>query len=541
MNGDYVSVYNHQQKINPVHRMPRWVWLWMYLVGIGCFWAGAAFADQRTVKRDINNDGVIDQVAFVDENGDVERLETDSDGDGQIDSIQYYEKGALVRAEKDTNGDRSMDIRNYFAKNRRISQEKVDPKGKVIYVILFDETEKISKIQKDTDGNGSFDRCFFYTDGILASSTFDETGDGNINVWKKYRNKQVVYEKTDKNGDGLPEQEIFYNQKQEPEKSCHDLDTDGYFETLREYCAGKLIYEKKDLNRDSVADLTVEYRGSHEIVETMDANFDGAVDMETLYVKGKRVHFKKDTDFDGVMDRTVFFDDEENPLKIVLDTNGDGVPDQWQQYNKEVLERFESDRNGDGKIDLKIFYNDGEKQRLVKDDDFNGFFEITQRFEQDGWQVIIEVDSDENNMADSVFFHTGEGLARKDVDETGDGRIDFREYYDHNGKITKSEEAVDGAAYLNMAWYYDESQLPIRGEKDADADGQPDIWYFYVDNRMANVREDTNHDGRPDVWEEYDVSGKMIRCSKDLNFDGVPDIREDFTQADTINEPEINN
>jgi len=503
-------------------------------------YSGVSFASEKVIKRDIDNNGTIDQVATIDADGKVLRLETDKDADGYKDSIQYYENGNLVRTEKDTNGDRIMDIRNYFSKGRRISQEKLDLKGHVIYIIAFDENEKISEIKKDTDKNGSFEQHFFYISGILASSTCDETGDGNVNVWKTYQNKQVIYEKMDENGDGLPEKEIFFNQNQDPEKSCHDLDADGYFETIREYRAGKLVTEKRDLNLDKGFDLMIEYQSRQKFVETRDVNFDGTIDTETLYENGKRVKYKKDTDFDGTMDRTVFFDIDENPLKIVLDTNGNGVPDQWQQYNEELLEWFENDRNHDGKPDLKIFYVNGEKKRLMKDDDFNGFFEITQRFEEDDWTVIVELDSDENSLADSIFFYIAEVLARKDVDENSDGRNDYREYYDHNGRMIKSEEAVDGAGCLNMSWYYDESQFPVRAEKDADADGQPDIWYYYKDSRLTNVCEDTNHDGKPDVWEEFGAAEEMIRRSKDLNFDGVPDIKEDFTKADTVFDPIIN-
>jgi antitoxin component YwqK of YwqJK toxin-antitoxin module len=494
--------------------------------------SGAAFASEKEIKRDTNNDGVIDQIVHVDADGNIIRLETDRDADGFGESVQYYENGKLVRMEKDTNGDRTMDIRNNFINDRRSSQEKLDPKGKVIYVILFDENEKISEIKKDTNQNGLFDQHFFYTEGILTSSTCDETGDGNVNVWSTYQDKQVIYKKTDQNGDGVPETEIFYNQNQQPEKSGHDLDADGYFETRREYNDGQLAAEKKDLNHDEVFDLIIEYENGRKLFETRDMNFDGTMDIETRYENGKKVQSKEDTNLDGVMDRTVFFDNDEKPLKIVLDANGDNAPDQWQQYNRGALEWVESDRNDDGQPDLKIFYANAEKQRLIKDDDFNGFFETTQRFEEDGWTVIVALDSDENGHTDSFFFYTADDLIRKDVDENNDGRIDYREYYDPDGQVIKTEEALDGAACLNMAWYYDESQIPVRAEKDSDADGQTDIWYFYDGKCLTNVREDTNCDGRPDVWEEFGAAEEMVRRSKDLNFDGIPDIKEDFTKVE---------
>jgi len=538
-NGNHLNAYEYQRKVKQGNRLFRWMCpvlclLICFVAIIGGFGAGISSAGQRSLKRDTNHDNVIDQIAYVDSNGDLIRLENDKDADGHMESVQYYENGNLIRTEKDTNGDRTLDIRNNFAKGCRISQEKMDSNGHVLHVLLFDENEKILEIKKDTDQNGSFDRLFYYTSGVLSSSTSDETGDGNVNVWQTFENDQVICKKTDKNGDGLPEEESFYNQKQELEKSLHDLDVDGYLETRREYNGGQLVMEKKDLNHDNVFDVTVAYKTPGDFVQIRDVNFDGTFDIKTCYENRKRVQSEKDTDLDGIMDHTVFFDDDENPLKIILDTNGNSDPDQWQQYQKGSLKSFESDRNHDGTPDLKIFYVNGEKKRLIKDDDFNGFFEIIQQFETDGWAITVELDADENSHADSIFFYTKEGLARKDVDENADGCIDFRESYDHTGRMVKSEEAVDGAGCLNMAWYYDESQVPVRAEKDTDADGRPDIWYCYSGNRLTKVHEDTNHDGKPDVWEEFGAEEEMIRRSKDLNYDGVPDIKEDFTQADSI-------
>jgi len=484
----------------------------IFLIFLECF-TGLLFASEKVIKRDIDNDGMIDQKAYVGEKGKITRLEL-YNSDNRLTAVQYYDNDYLLKVEKDTDKDGIFDITDYFEEGKRIRQEKNLPGAAVMCIIVFDENEKITEIKKDTNKDGTLDQHFFYKAGVLISSTCDETGDGNVNVWKTFQDKQVIYKKTDENGDGLPEKEIFYNQSQVPEKSLHDLDSDGYLETLRLYSNGALVTEKKDLNQDNVFDLTIEYKSNQEVVETQDSNFD------------------------GVMDRTVFFDSDENPLKIVLDTNGNGVPDQWQQYENDSLKWFESDRNDDGKTDLKIFYIDGEKQRLIKDDDFNEFFEITQKFDQDGWNVVIELDSDENKIVDLIFFYTAEGLSRKDMDENGDGRIDFREYYDSSGRMIKSEEAVDGAGCLNLAWYYDQSQTPVRAEKDADADGRPDIWYYYMDSRLTNVREDTNNDGKPDVWEEYGAEEEMLRRSRDLNFDGIPDIKEDFTKADS--NPEAN-
>ncbi len=176
--GNRVNGSEYQLKIKQINRLSRWMcpvlWLLVCLVIIiGGVGTGISSAGQRSLKRDTNNDNVIDQIAYVDLDGNLIRLENDKNADGHMESVQYYENGHLIRTEKDTNDDRALDIRNNFAKGRRISQEKMNPKGHVIYVILFDENEKILEIKKDTDQNGSFDRIFYYTSGMLSSSTID--------------------------------------------------------------------------------------------------------------------------------------------------------------------------------------------------------------------------------------------------------------------------------------------------------------------------------------------------------------------------------
>jgi len=230
----------------------------IFLFCLVCF-SGVSSSSATIIKRDIDNDGCIDQVAYVGEGGEIIRLEL-YDADNRLTAVQYYENDSLLKVVKDTDEDRVFDVTDYFKEGKRIRQEKITPQGVVMNCIVFDENEKILEIRKDTDGNGSFDQHYCYVAGILTSSTSDDNGDGNVNVWNTYQDKQLTYRKIDKNGDGLPEKEIFYNQKKESVKSFHDLDIDGYLETYREYSCGQLVTETKDLNQDKAFDLTIAYK-----------------------------------------------------------------------------------------------------------------------------------------------------------------------------------------------------------------------------------------------------------------------------------------
>ncbi|MDA8404930.1 MAG: hypothetical protein M0Z56_12175 [Desulfobacteraceae bacterium] len=296
-----------------------------------------------------------------------------------------------------------------------------------------------------------------------------------------------------------------------------------------QYYTNKILTRaEKDTNSDGASDVIIEYGAGPRITERQDVNFDGVFDMETFYENGKRTRIKQDLNFDGKMERTTFFDGAGEVAKITVDTNADGYADEWQTFKHDCLELFEKDRNHDKQVDLKIFYVKGEKQRLIKDEDYNGYFETTQWFDRKPWTAVVETDANENKIPESISFYTEGGLMQRDSDMNQDGRVDCREYFDDHGRLIKSEESVDGAAALNMAWFYDEAGNPVRGEKDKDGDGRTDIWYFYNNGRLSSVREDINRDGRPDLWEEYDASEAIIRQSRDLNADGIPDVTKEF-------------
>ena len=314
-------------------------------------------------------------------------------------------------------------------------------------------------------------------------------------------------------------------------------DGPGHPSAVQYYTNKILSRAEKDTNKDGAFDVIIEYRTPDQTLERQDVNFDGVFDMETFYKSGKRIRIKQDLDFNGAMERTTFFDAAGEMEKIIVDANADGIADEWQTFKHDCLELFEKDRNHDKQVDLKIFYIEGEKERLIKDENDNEYFEITQRFDRKPWTTVIETDADENKLPESISFYTAGGLAQKDTDADQDGRVDRREYFDASGRLIKSEETVDGAAGFNLAWFYDGAGNPARAEKDGNSDGRPDIWYYYNDGRLSSVREDANHDGRPDLWEEYDASETIIRQSKDLNGDRTPDVTKEFKKPDAVSGP----
>jgi hypothetical protein len=63
-----------------------------------------AWAHEKIVRQDTNEDGKIDQIAFFDKRGRIIKLEIDSNADELMDRFQYYEKEQIIRVERDRKG-----------------------------------------------------------------------------------------------------------------------------------------------------------------------------------------------------------------------------------------------------------------------------------------------------------------------------------------------------------------------------------------------------------------------------------------------------
>ena len=56
-----------------------------------------ACARENVVRRDMDKDGKIDQIAHFDRRGKLIRFKIDSDADGFMDRFQYYEKEQIIK------------------------------------------------------------------------------------------------------------------------------------------------------------------------------------------------------------------------------------------------------------------------------------------------------------------------------------------------------------------------------------------------------------------------------------------------------------
>ena len=508
----------------------------------------SAGADKR-MEKDLDNDGRMDQVLIYNDAGVILRVESDKDQDGFFESLQHYQEGKLVRIERDTDNDRKTDCIDHIENEKRTRQEKLDPKGNLVQVSMFDGAEQLILMKKDTTGDQKFDTLYHFKAGVLSSSTKDTDADEKPNVFCTYKNQIPTEQKVDDNEDGIMDKVLIFNAAGELEKLHKDPYAKERYRITVSFEKGEIVSQERDRNEDGKPDDITLFKKGIASEQKKDSNFDGRFDTFTIFVKGLPKTQEKDTNFDGKIDYLAEFDDKGEVLKTREDTNENTKPDRTRHYRAGSLYKIESDenddeffetvsllennkitktlidRNQDGKADMEVLFNGNqEKKRLISDADYDGYFETTQVYDNPAWTTIVSLDSDKDKRVDVRSYYKDTILRQKEIDEDGDGIMDLAEVFNPKGELERVEEKKAGKTAL--IWFYDKGEVLLRGEEDKNQDGKTEIWYVYENGKLKTVQEDTNFDGKPDLWEEYDEIEALVKRSKDLDFDGTPDFTD---------------
>ena len=75
---------------------------------------GICSGKTRIIKKDTDNDEIIDRISHYDSNNSILKLELDTNKDGIMDIFQYYINGKIERIERDKNFDKKIDSVDYF-------------------------------------------------------------------------------------------------------------------------------------------------------------------------------------------------------------------------------------------------------------------------------------------------------------------------------------------------------------------------------------------------------------------------------------------
>jgi len=266
-----------------------------------------AWAQEKIMRQDTNEDGKIDQIALFDKRGRIIKLEIDSNADEVMDRFQYYEKEQIIRVESDADLNGRIDTWEYY-KNGQLARVERDEKGigKISLKIFYRNDKKYRLIMdKDNDGRFEitewFDRSpwsmvmeidsdgdknpegrYCYKKNVLRLKEIDEDSDGSPDVREHYSAESKLV-KSQERHEAVDHLDItwFYNGDEEAIRAEKDLTGDGRVDTWYHYHKGSLITVEEDTNADGKPDLWEEFDESEAIVKrSIDLNFDGKPDIE---------------------------------------------------------------------------------------------------------------------------------------------------------------------------------------------------------------------------------------------------------------------
>lgn len=541
----------------------------------------AAASNERIVRKDLDQDGHVDQVAHYDARGKLLLVELDSNGNGIMDRFQHYEGPELTLVEGDLNDDGQIDVKDFYEKGRRRHQEQLGPKGKVRQRADFDDQDKPLSVAQDTTTDGRLDTEWKYERGKIVTAQHDTDGDGMTDIWNAYHDGKAVSAQVDKDKDGRPDGEITIDSAATPMGGAsinevglptlrsdataaatdvangataerilrQDRNNDGQPDVTTWLVAGIRTRQTQDTNFDGRDDLTFTFDtkgllakaevdtrhdgkinlirtfdGEAPLKDRLDSDNDGRMDTTVDYANGRMVRQARDNNQDGQPDLMFWFDRDEQRRKVESDSDFNGSIDTRYFYEDGDLRQMDRDGDGNGVPEMRLFYRDKEKKKLLNDKDQDGHFETIQWYAVAGWEQVVEVDRDGDGFAETRTYFQDGHPARREQDNNADGQLDRVEWLDIDKRVTDRRDwrpPAEGA--LNIIWPVDDTGHPHAKASDRNGDGHPDTWEHFSNQRRVARLEDRNHDGRPDVWEVYAPDGHLMEKRLDDDYDGVPD------------------
>ncbi len=132
------------------------------------------------------------------------------------------------------------------------------------------------------------------------------------------------------------------------------------------------------------------------------------------------------------------------------------------------------DANNDSKFDVKIIYSgqNGAKMCLISDLNHDGKPDMYEYYDKEGALRRREADYDANGTIDSIEDYELGRLVERELDTTGQQRIDTWEFYDSTGKLVRRERDSTNDGRIDQWAIFDGQHQTIAFDKDGD--GQPD-------------------------------------------------------------------
>ena len=176
----------------------------------------------------------------------------------------------------------------------------------------------------------------------------------------------------------------------------------------------------------------------------------------------------------------------------------------------------------------------GGSQRNVRDrgveDGAGEMLAENVRAQRRGDEKVTEFDFNRDGQPDvwtyTVAAKDAEGrdidrVVRKELDISGDGKVDITRYYGEDESIEREAMDLDFDGRVDQVNYFEKGAI-VRKERDLDYDGRPDLWVHFERGRIARKERDTDGNGKVDYWEYWEAD-QVDRIGEDLDGDGTVD------------------
>ncbi len=131
------------------------------------------------------------------------------------------------------------------------------------------------------------------------------------------------------------------------------------------------------------------------------------------------------------------------------------------------------DTNNDGKPDIRRVYAAGKEICRISDLNKDGKPEMFEYYDAAGQLRRREADYDDSGVIDSIEVFENGKLVRRELDTSGEHRLDTWDYFDPaTGKHTRRERDSMHTGHIDQWWTWEGDKVTIAFDKNGD--GKPD-------------------------------------------------------------------
>ncbi len=233
--------------------------------------------------------------ALYADDGSLEKVELDTDGDGRFEIVEDYRLGRRTERREDRDGDGVWErVFRWSPDGTAVCTEDRGSRG--IRIVAYGDDGSIRRVEVDADRDGTFEKRWEYQEGRVVRAI--EPG----REWR-YENGVPVEARIDTDGDGRPERVERYRAGGRVAR-VEELAPSGRIERVWTYDPdGKVTGMAEDPDGDGRFEVRAEYGPDGSVVRRVDRDGDGVWELRERYdPDGKLLVREEDLDGDGIYD-----------------------------------------------------------------------------------------------------------------------------------------------------------------------------------------------------------------------------------------------